>query len=81
MAALGKANLCAKAAPQPASAQAANAKNLKGILGDIVCPTAVDAVLGLVTSKIPVIWACDPSAKVGDVKAMIEAACSKAIGI
>jgi len=70
---LGKANLCA-AAVVPATS-----KGLKGPIGNVICPLAVNSVLGVIGSKVPATWGCSvqdaPSA------AALSAACSKAIGI
>lgn len=50
LASLGKANVC--------STTVASFKSLKGPIGDIVCPIAVTAVLGLVSDKVPSSWGC-----------------------
>lgn len=50
LASLGKANVC--------STTVASFKTLKGPIGDIVCPIAVTAVLGLVSDKVPSSWGC-----------------------
>lgn len=47
---LGKADVC--------STTVASFKSLKGPIGDIVCPIAVTAVLGLVSDKVPASWGC-----------------------
>lgn len=64
---LGKANLCTQT-PPPAS------EHKKGIVGSIVCPLAVDAALGLLTSKIPPTWDCS-SQSAGALGAALSAAC------
>lgn len=73
---LGKSNLCQAATPA-ASAK----KGLKGPLGDIVCPLVLQSLSTVITGQIPAAWGCDPSAKIADASAMLNAACSKAIGI
>lgn len=50
LSALGKANLC--------STPVSSSKTLKGPIGDLVCPIAVTAVLGLVAGKVPASWGC-----------------------
>lgn len=49
---LGKVDLCAKVPkPDPAG-------HKKGVVGGIICPLAVQAVMGAVGSKIPATWGC-----------------------
>jgi len=76
---IGKANLCAAAAPAPASEQAKDIAKPKGVLGNVVCPLATDAVLGLAVSKIPPAWGCTGGASADQLKALIVAACEKAV--
>lgn len=66
---LGKANLCAKSAPPPAS------EHKKGIVGGIVCPLAVDAALGLLVSTVPPAWGCS-SQSASALGAALSAACA-----
>ncbi len=68
MSVLGKANLCPTASAKP-----------KGVVGNLVCPLAVDAAMGLVTNKIPVAWGCDPHATVATLSATLIAACNKVV--
>ncbi len=77
--ALGKANLCAQAVPPPASAQ--SKQKFKGIVGGLVCPLAIDAVLGLVVSKVPASWGCSPSASTTGLATALGAACVAVVGI
>lgn len=55
-AALGKANLCAAATTQ--AQLKSSGIVVKGVVGNIVCPLAVSAVSGLISSKIPATWGC-----------------------
>lgn len=75
--ALGKANLCAKASPVVAG----KAVTTKGVIGNIVCPMAVQSAMGIVGTKIPPGWGCSPSAGTSDLNAALVATCSKVIGI
>lgn len=75
--ALGKANLCAKSTPAVTS----KTVSPKGVIGDIVCPLAVQSVMGLVGTKVPVGWKCTPAAGTSGLNAALVATCSKVVGI
>lgn len=73
-AALGSINVCQSATVQ---AQMADLKKkqgdkYKGIVGNIVCPLATDAIISLIGSKVPSTWGCTGNA---DVAAALSAAC------
>lgn len=72
--ALGSANLC----PKPA---APGAMKAKGVIGDIICPTAVAAALVKVGEKVPAKWACSPNASSAKLGAMLIDVCKKTVGI
>ncbi len=78
---LGKANFCTQVAPDLASVQAKAKMKAMGPVGNLVCPLAIDAALGLVTSKIPTAWGCSPSATVDGLSQLLTSACEKAVGI
>lgn len=69
--ALGKANLCA-----PNEAQKAK---FKGVVGNLACPLAVEAVLGMLASKIPAGWGCAPGSNPAGLGDTLTAACQKAV--
>lgn len=78
--ALGSINLCASATVQAqlVALQKKEGDKYKGIVGNIVCPLATDAVLSLIGSKTPASWGCSGSASVA---AAISAACIAAVPI
>jgi hypothetical protein len=85
---IGSLNLCAKVAPaQPAvpavSAAKAEPIPLKGMVGDIVCPLAVNAAMGIGEGKIPASWGCSPasSAPLSSLQSVLTAACAAVVKI
>lgn len=78
--ALGSINLCASATTQ-AQLQALKKKQgdaYKGIVGNIVCPLATDAIISLIGSAAPASWGCTGNASVS---AAIAAACVAVVPI
>lgn len=72
--ALGKANLCRTTSTGTMKAQ--------GIIGDIVCPIAVNSALGVFGSKLPTSWKCHPgTGGPAGYAELLKGACSKAIGL
>lgn len=80
--ALGSINLCQSAAVQAqlsklAQKSVASGKD-KGLVGSIVCPLAVDAVMTLIGTKVPATWGCTGSSSVS---AAISLACTAVVPI
>lgn len=72
--AMGKANLCS------VNSNANQLKaHLKGPVGDVVCPIAVQAALGLVGTKVPQAWGCSPSASTSGLATLLTSACIKVV--
>lgn len=75
---LGSINLCAASSVQ-AQLQSIKQKQgdkFKGIVGNIVCPLATDAVISLISAGVPSSWGCKGSS---DIAAALAAACIAAV--
>lgn len=78
--AIGKANLCSQSVPATPAIKVMQAKP-QGVVGNIVCPLGVSAVMSLVTGAIPAAWGCAPGASVGTLSVVLTAACTSAVTI
>lgn len=78
--ALGSINLCASAAVQAQmiALKKKQGDKYQGIVGNIACPLATDAVLSIIGSKTPTMWGCSGSANIA---AALSAACIAVIPI
>lgn len=78
--ALGKINLCAAATTQ-ANIKAIKASGkMQGIIGDIVCPLAVEAVMGTLSTAVPSAWGCS-SLTTTSLNGVLAQACSAVVPI
>jgi len=68
---LDKLNLC----PAPA----AGSVTAKGVGASLVCPLVANALVGLVSSKIPADWNCSTANQSAAAQAAVLAACEKAL--
>lgn len=78
---LGKANFCdsvSQAMSQKALKFTPHSK-IKGVVGDLVCPIAVQSLDTLVGTNLPAAWNCAPNAGTGSIAALIVTACESVI--
>jgi hypothetical protein len=77
---LGSINLCGAAGVQAqlAALKLKQGNKFKGIVGDIVCPLATDAIMSIIGTAVPSAWGCTGSASVSS---SISAACIAAVPI
>lgn len=79
LAALGKVNFCASAVMP--SASASDPKKAKGILGDVVCPIAINSAMGVLGSKVPASWGCSPAASTNTLTQSLTVVCQSVVSI
>jgi hypothetical protein len=75
--ALSKANLCSTST----AAKALTASPLQGPVGDLVCPLAVGAAIGLLSNKVPASWGCAPGASTAGLATTLTSLCEAAVPI
>lgn len=74
--ALGKVNLCSMA-----SSAKMMKHHLKGPVGNVVCPIAVEAAIGLGASKVPASWGCSANTSMSGLSAVLITACEQVVPI
>lgn len=86
--ALGNVNFCASSSVSSVTAaqikDAAAKMTSKvakpmGIVGTIVCPIAINTIIGYATAQIPTTWGCSASVSASTVGAALTAACEAAV--
>lgn len=85
--ALGNVNLCAAnpsvaavtSAQITAKKALAKAASPMGIVGSLVCPLAINTIVGFATAQIPTAWGCTASASASDIVAALTTACVAAV--
>lgn len=76
---LGKANLCASSMNQlklEGKVHGSADGKLKGVVGNIVCPIAVSAVMGAAGKAVPTAWACAPGTDGNALSAALTTTCT-----
>lgn len=83
--ALGNVNLCASSTTAQSTAAAQVKLNTKltnkAIVGDILCPIALNTIVGYLSNTIPSAWSCSQSATVTALQQALTAACESAVPI
>jgi len=77
--ALGTANLCATSVAQ-AQSKVEGKQPMKGVVGDLVCPLAVNTAMGLINTKIPAAWGCKVTSG-SNIGSVLSAACIAVVPI
>lgn len=73
MVAMGNANLCKMVQP------AVSGQAIKGIVGNIACPIAVNTIIGYLTNSVPATWGCAQGSSVSQLTSVLTQACEAAV--
>lgn len=79
--ALGNVNLCATPQVAQVTKEALMSKAAKpqGIVGSIVCPIALNTVMGLLTATVPAACGCTQNLSASAISGLLNAACVAAV--
>ena len=76
---IGKANLCASSVNHLKSAPKSADGKMKGVIGNIACPIAVNAVMGAAGAAVPASWGCAPNSGANSLNAALTATCEQLV--